>query len=142
MPPKNNKPTETVTTPPPSDNGSKPVQKVYRAPSRNYRLEGFVPEQRSGDGRIIVSSKPLIFNDYLCVTSDPVVIAFIERSDAFRNNHEINEHPSIDDAMRAVNRADADKKLTSGLQSISEDTKSYKSLGQLPAGLNQADTDQ
>jgi hypothetical protein len=118
------------------------VEKVYRANSKNYALEGWKPEKRDGSGKIIESSQPLRFTDFLRVTDDPAMQAFIEASDAFKNGSgEITLHKTVTDAMREVNRRDGLKRTDASIQSISEDSRTYRSLQELPAGLNQPDVE-
>ena len=111
------------------------VSKIYRANAERFRLWGWRPEKRAGDGRIIETSQPVTFEGFLKVTDDPEMQKFIESSAAFRERRDIVLEPSVEVAMRHVNHKIGEKRVTANMESISEETKSYQTLNQIPANI-------
>lgn len=60
-----------------------PESAIFWAPAKRFQLGNFQEERRDG-GRIIQPEMPLQFEEHIRVTSNPAVIEFIKKSEAFR----------------------------------------------------------
>lgn len=123
---------EIMTTPEEKPEAKKPPsEKIYWAPSRNYRLHlskkdpervaEYQREIRNQRGDVVQVAAPIIWGENIFVTSDPEVQAVIEKSGAFQTG-EIILCPTLDEAYKMTAGRTMQKVVTSGMISLTEET--------------------